>query len=103
MVDIFSMSSNFSLKVEKAEDYDPKITEEIDRKIRNMPMVRAYIKGKANQLKNSTGTPNFEVVMSENPDQSRPRAYVAPANREGIHQELSDAVLLKAALGMGGK
>lgn len=102
MVDIFSMSSNFSLKVEKAEDYDPKITEEIDRKIRNMPMVRAYIKGKANQLSNQAGD-NFEVVMSENPDQSRPRAYVAPANREGIHQELSDAVLLKAALGMGGK
>lgn len=36
-------------------------------------------------------------------EKQRPRAYVAPANNKGIHEELSDAVLLKAALGMAGK
>lgn len=40
---------------------------------------------------------------STSPEKQRPRAYVAPANNKGIHEELSDAVLLKAALGMAGK
>lgn len=103
MADLFSMSSDFSLKVNPTGDYDPKVTVEIDRQIRNMPMVKAYIKGKATQLQKATGSKNFEVIMSEAEGQSRPRAYVVPSNVDGIHEELSDAVLLKAALGMSGK
>lgn len=103
MADLFSMSSDFSLKAGPAGDYDPKITTEIDRQIRNMPMVKAYTRGKGNQLQRATGSKNFEVIMSEAEGQSRPRAYVAPSNVDGIHEELSDAVLLKAALGMSGK
>jgi hypothetical protein len=102
MAEIFSVSGDFGLRVDIGE-YDPKITPEIDHKIRHMPFVRAYIKGKANELKSRTGSGNFEVIMSENPEQARPRAYVAPSNSEGINEEISQAVLLKAAMGMSGK
>lgn len=84
-------------------EYDPKITEEIDRKIRNLPVVVQRCRQKADELVKATGSANFEVVLSRGEDQQRPRAYVAPANSNGIHEELSEAVLLKAALGMAGK
>jgi hypothetical protein len=103
MPQIFSVSNDFALKVGSDEPYDPKILEEVDRQIRNMPMVKAYLKGKANELKSLVGSKNFEVIMSTAEGQSRPRAYVAPSNHDGIHEELSEAVLLKAALGMSGK
>jgi hypothetical protein len=84
--------------------YDPGITPEIDRQIRSLPYVVMYCREKAYELLASTGSPNFEVVLSSGrPDQQRPRAYVCPKNNKGIREELSDAVLLKAALGMSGK
>jgi hypothetical protein len=121
-----------SLKV--VGEYDPGITKEIDRQIRNLPIVEERCVTKARELLNSVGSNNFEIVLSterggtvynegttamsarrhlrgggdagtttRGPEKQRVRAYVAPANGKGIHEELSDAVLLKAAMGMAGK
>lgn len=100
MPEFFSANGN-TLKVDMSGDYDPGISVEVDRQIRNMLQVRGYCAGKARELLAATGSSNFEVVHGGGP--SRPREYVVPKNRDGIHEELSQAVLLKAALGMTGK
>lgn len=102
MPDLFSANGN-QLKVDMTGEYDPGITEEIDRQIRHMQPVLLRMAEKAAQLKRATGSTNFELVIATNPSGQRPRVYVAPANRDGIHEELSQAVLLKAALGMSGQ
>jgi hypothetical protein len=102
MPDLFSANGN-TLKVMAGQEYDPGITPEIDKAIRHMPDVILKMLEKAALLKNSTGSPNFEIVTQSHPNSQRPRSYVAPKNREGIHEELSQAVLLKAALGMSGR
>lgn len=102
MPDLFSANGN-RLKVDMTGDYDPGITEEIDRQIRHMVPVKMATAEKAAMLKRATGSGNFDVLFVENPSGQRVRAYVYPKNREGIHEELSQAVLLKAALGMSGK
>lgn len=102
MPDLFSANGN-TLKVEMSGSYDPGITSEIDKQIRHLRVVILAMMEKATLLKNSTGSPNFELVVQVQPNTQRPRAYVVPKNREGIHEELSQAVLLKAALGMSGK
>jgi hypothetical protein len=114
-------------------EYDPGITEEVDAQIRNMAIVEQRCLHSARELLKSTGSDNFEIVLSttrgadvydeasdaggrrhlrgggdagsssRGPEKQRIRAYVAPANSKGIHEELSDAVLLKAAMGMAGK
>jgi hypothetical protein len=101
MGDLFSASGN-TFKVGVGE-YDPAITEEIDRQIRHMQPVLLRMSEKARELQQRTGSPNFELVQPINPGGQRPRSYVVPANYEGIHEELADAVLLKAALGMSGQ
>jgi hypothetical protein len=85
------------------EDYDPGITQEIDRAIRHLPGIVHYVATKAKELAKATGSPNFEVILQNKPETQRPRAYVAPANGKGIREEKTQAVLLKAALGMAGK
>jgi hypothetical protein len=85
------------------EDYKAITNEETARKILHMAGVVRHITNKANELKDSTGSSDFEVIVSDNPANFRPRAYVAPSNSNGIREELSQAVLLKAALGMAGK
>ena len=102
MADLFSANGN-TLKVDMTGEYDPGITPEIDKRIRHMPVVILAMLEKAATLKNSTGSSNFEIITQSRADTQRPRSYVAPKNREGIHEELSQAVLLKAALGMSGK
>ena len=82
-------------------EYDPKITKEIDRRIRHLPMVVKYVADMARILKIKAGH-NFEVIVSTK-GASRPRGYVMPANSEGIRAELKYGVLLKAALSMRGK
>jgi hypothetical protein len=117
-----------------AGEYDPKITKEVNRQIRNMPFIVNHCLQRARDLLDATGSSNFEIVLSttdggkvykstsdvigrsrhlksgaaegstDKPvERQRPRAYVAPANNKGIHEELSQAVLLKAAMGMAGK
>lgn len=102
MPDLFSANGN-TLKVEMTGEYDPGITAEIDQRIRHLPLVVRHMLEMAAMLKNSTGSQNFEIYSQTRPETQRPRAYVAPRNNEGIHEELSQAVLLKAALGMSGK
>ena len=102
-------------------EYNPGMTEEIDSKIRNLPEVVEYIHKKAIELMHATGSDNFDVWVSTEAgavkeegeegtrtshwpaEKQRPRAYVGPSNGKGIHEELSEAVLLKAALGMAGQ
>jgi hypothetical protein len=102
MPELFSANGN-TLKVDMTQEYDPGITEEIDRAIRHMPDVVLHCAEKAAECKNGTGSSNFEIVIQARPETSRPRVYVVPRNDEGIHEELSQAVLLKSALGMAGK
>lgn len=102
MPNFFSANGN-SLKVDMTGDYDPGITAEIDRRIRHIPDIIMHMLEKAAELKSGTGSGNFEIVIQAQENTARPRAYVVPKNREGIHEELSQAVLLKAALGMEGK
>lgn len=102
MPDLFSANGN-QLKVELTGAYDPGITEEIDRQIRHIPFILTEILKRAATLKNSTGSDNFELIIQAKETTQRPRVYVVPKNNEGIREELSQAVLLKAALGMEGK
>lgn len=102
MPDLFSANGNV-LKVDMTGDYDPGITAEIDRQIRHIPEVILEMMRRAATLKNSIGSPNFELVIQARSETQRPRVYVVPANNAGIHEELAHAVLLKAALGMEGK
>lgn len=102
MANLFSANGN-QLKVDMGGSYDAGITEEIDKQIRHLPIVEKALFEKAAALKNSINSPNFELVSQTNPSSQRPRVYVVPKNNKGIHEELADAVLLKAALGMAGK
>lgn len=80
--------------------YDPGDMIRIDRAIRHMPAIVNHITKKANELKDSIEkSDDFKVIVSTG-GESRARAYVAPANGGGIHLELADSVLLKAALSM---
>jgi hypothetical protein len=45
----------------------------------------------------------WDLVVEDNPDHTRPRAYVHPIDGKGIHIEMTHHVLLKAAAAMGGK
>lgn len=81
--------------------YDPGDLVEIDRAIRHMPYIVAHITKKANECKDLIEkSDDFRVIVSTG-GESRARAYVAPANGGGIHLEMADSVLLKAALSMG--
>jgi hypothetical protein len=102
MPDLFSPNGN-QLKVDLGGSYDAGITEEIDKQIRHLPIVVNRAMESAATLKNSIGSPNFELVIQARSDTQRPRVYVVPKNNKGIHEELSQGVLLKAALGMAGK
>jgi hypothetical protein len=80
--------------------YDPGDLVEIDRAIRHMPFVVGHLDAKANECKDLIEkSDDFRVIVSTG-GESRARAYVAPANGGGIHLEMADSVLLKAALSM---
>lgn len=102
MPDLFTSNGN-TLSVNVESEYDPGITEEIDRQIRHMPNVILHCTQKAAELRAATGSSNFEIVSQTKPETQRPRIYVVPKNDAGIREELAESVLLKAALGMAGK
>lgn len=102
MPDFFSPNGN-RLSVEVGATYDAKITNEVDKAIRHLPFVVGYMNFKAQKLLNATSSSNFQLVIQNDPSTQRPRSYVAPKNNMGIHEELSQGVLLKAALGMAGQ
>lgn len=82
-------------------EYDPGITAEVDKAIRHMDIVKKNVLDQATLLKVSAGV-NFQVMDHAGGPQ-RFRAYVAPANDDGIAEELKDSALLKAALSRQGK
>lgn len=83
--------------------YDPGDLVAIDRKIRHSPAVVAAITKKANEMLSLIEkSDDFRVIVSTG-GESRARAYVAPRNNAGIHLELADSVLLKAAAAMQGR
>jgi hypothetical protein len=102
MPDLFSPNGN-RLIIDAGADYDANITPEIDKAIRHLPIVISGMLMGATKLRNATGSSNFEIVTQNDPNTQRPRAYVVPKNNKGIHEELSQSVLLKAALGMAGQ
>jgi hypothetical protein len=96
------------------------LTEEQHRQIRHMPFVVAHITAKANEMLDMVNdmckdelhskkwatrpkTGHFGVVVSDSPDNTRPRAYVHPVDGHGIRIEMTHHVLLKASAAMGGK
>lgn len=84
--------------------YNPGNLKEIDRAIRHMPGVVAYVVKKAQEGITLTGADSeFAVVLQNDPTTQRPRAYMAPNTSDGIHLELSQGVLLKAAVSMQGR
>jgi hypothetical protein len=89
--------------VDEFGEYDPGDLREIDKAIRHLPSVVAYCARKAEEGIGMTGSSNFEVIVSDAPENTRARAYMAPANNQGIHEELSEGLLLKAAINMEGK
>lgn len=71
------------------------------RAIRHSPQVVAHITALANLMLGSIEKDqHFKVVVQNDPNTSRPRAYVAPADSAGVHLELTDSVILKAAAAM---
>jgi hypothetical protein len=83
--------------------YKPGITKEIDDDIRFMRVVQNHCRQRALELQGRAGSEHFDIVESTNERHSRPRFYVVPSDRVGIHQEISQAILTKAALGMAGR
>lgn len=84
-------------------DYDPGDLVEIDKAIRHSPAVVDYTVKMAQKGIEETGSENFDVILQNRPDTERPRAYMAPINAEGIHEELSESTLLKTAINLEGQ
>jgi len=100
MAELFHVTDSGTRLTATAGAYDPKITAEVNAKIRNLPQVKRHCNNMAKLLKIRAGT-GFIVV--EAGGKSRYRAYVAPDTSEAIKAELKDGVLLKAALSMRGR
>jgi len=96
------------------------LTEEQHRAIRHMPVVVEHITAKAEEMLEMVNqmckselkskkwatrpkTGHFGVVVSDEPSNTRPRAYVHPVDGHGIRIEMTHHVLLKAAAAMGGR
>ena len=96
------------------------LTEEQHRAIRHMPAVKDHLRAKGEEMlaivndlckaelhskkwATRPKTGHFGIVMSEDPDNTRPRLYVHPVDGHGIRIEMTHHVLLKAAAAMGGR
>ena len=101
---VYSVSDGKSLSATPTfGDYDPVNLIEIDRAIRHMPAVVAYLQKKAEEtISMIEKSQHFHVITSTG-GESRARAFVAPADNAGIHLELADSVMLKAAASMAGR
>lgn len=86
-----------------SSEYRPGDLNEIDKAIRHMPGVVAHMRVKALEMLELIGSDNFDYTLQNDPETQRPRAYVHPINNQGIHEELSQSVLLKAAIAMEGR
>jgi hypothetical protein len=55
------------------------------------------------QTSESVDLTAWDLRVEDNPDHTRPRAYVHPVDGKGIRIEMTHHVLLKASAAMGGK
>ena len=92
----------FSLSFDLTEDQWAHLTLEMHRKIRHDEKIAAYLLGKANECQAIAGD-NFETGVQNREGTTRARAWVRPANDDGIREELADAVLTKAMVAMRGR
>lgn len=96
------------------------LSEEQHRAIRHLPMVKEHLQAKGEEMlamvndmckdelkskkwQTRPKTGHFGIVMSEDPDNTRPRLYVHPIDGHGIRIEMTHHVLMKAAAAMGGR
>ena len=90
------------------------MTPEQHRQLRHHPVIVDRITALAHQLCNAANamdptpknqgkeqTANFAVVVQNEPGTQRPRAYVHPVGRTGLHVEAGHSVLLKALGSIG--
>ena len=90
------------LTVQWTADQWSNLTLAMYRLVRHDRGVEDRLVAKANELHALVGD-NFETGLQNRPGTTRARAWVRPANDEGVHDELADGVLLKAAAAMRGR
>lgn len=91
----------FAIAFDVEKQWQP-LTIEMHRMIRHHPIVAKYLLKKADECQAMAGD-NFETGLQNRKGTTRARAWIRPANPEGIHEELADAVLSKAAAAMRGR
>lgn len=90
-------------------DWDVAVTvkpmdDEQQRALLHHPAIVARITALAQQIADAAGTGHstgdFGVIVQNDPDTARPRAFALPTNGGGIHLELTQSLLLKAVASM---
>jgi len=96
------------------------LSEEQHRQIRHMPIVKEHLRALGEEMLQMVNdmckeeltskkwqtrpkTGHFGLLMSEAPDNTRPRLYIHPVDGHGIRIEMTHHVLMKAAAAMGGR
>jgi hypothetical protein len=71
--------------------------------LRHSDQVVQRITDLANKIVQASGSPDdFEVLVQNETETMRPRAFAKPRTGKGIRLELQDSVLIKGAASMGG-
>lgn len=82
--------------------YDPGDLTELAHKIMHSPAVVQRLTQAAQQAVDLCDSENFGVTVQNEQGTKRARAYAHPINDAGIHQEIEDRLLIKAAASMEG-
>lgn len=99
MTSFIAGDNGLELRGDAFSDYDIGDQKKIDATIRHLPAVVEAARKYAERAAQMAGG-NFGVTVQNESGTTRPRAYAHPINNEGIHEELSQAVLLKAGLSL---
>ena len=84
----------FSLTFNLDKQWEP-LTIEMHRMIRHHPIVAAYLLRKANECQSMAGD-NFETGVQNRKGTTRARAWIRPANPEGIQRAISGSMRVRA-------
>ena len=80
------------------------LTDEQHRELRHADFVVAKLQELAQQIVDATGNPDdFEVLVQNESEYQRARAFAKPKTGRGIRLELRDSLLLKSIAGMSGQ
>jgi hypothetical protein len=83
--------------------YDPgEGLNEYCRMLRHHPLVVAHMVVKAQEAL-AMCSDNYDYFVQNRDDTTRARVWMHPINNEGIHEELSESLLIKAAINMQGR